>query len=123
MDKWDIFYEIIKAAATREPNKCIVYLPGTVDFSEFIRIDSLKYDIKDEIFKLVKNVFNINDDQIKDIDKDDFDNSITSFKGRNQNFSTSEKTRVVIYNDSVEIGSYTGIFYDYYVLRRNNEQQ
>jgi hypothetical protein len=123
MDKWDIFCNIIKAAATKEPNKCIVYLPGAVDFSNFIRIDSLKYDIKDEIFKLVKDVFKINDDQIKDIDKDNFDNSNTSFRGRNQNYSTSEKTRLVIYDDYVEIGSYTGKFYDYYVLRRNDEQQ
>jgi hypothetical protein len=123
MDKWDIFCKIIKAAATREPNKCIVYLPGAVNFSDFIRIDSLKHDIKDEMFKQVKDVFEIDDSQIKDIDKDDFDNSKTSFKGRNQNFSTSEKTRLVIYDDYVEIGSYTGMFYDYYVLRRNNGQQ
>jgi hypothetical protein len=121
MDKWDIFCKIIKAAATKEPNKCIVYLPGTVEFSDFIRIDSLKYDIKDEIFKLVKDVFKIDDSQIKDIDKDDFDNSKTSFKGRNPNSSTSEKTRLVIYDDYVEIGSYTGTFYDYYVLRKKEE--
>jgi hypothetical protein len=120
MGKWDIFCEIIKAAATRQPNKCIVYLPGAVEFSDFIRIDSLKYDIKDEISKLVKDIFKIDDSQIKDIDKDNFDNSITSFKGRNQNSSTSEKTRTVIYDDYVEIGSYTGRFYDYYVLRKNN---
>ena len=121
MDKWEIFNKVIRAAATKEPNKCIIYLPGVVDFSNFIRVDSLKYDIKDEIFKMVKDIFRINDSQIMDVDKDDFDNSKTSFKGRNPNSSTSEKTRLVIFDDSVEIGSYTGKYYDYYVLRRNNE--
>ena len=121
MDKWDIFYKIIKMAATQNPNKCVVYLPGTVDFSNFIRIDSLNYDIRNDVFKLVKEIYNIDDNQIMDIDNDNFESSKTSFKGRNQNSSTSEKTRLVIFDDFVEIGSYTGKFYDYYVLRRNNE--
>jgi len=121
MDKWNVFSEIIKVAVTKEPNKCIVFLPGAVNFSDFIRIDSLNYDIKDEVFNKVKELFNIDDNQIKDIEKDNFDNSINSFTGKNKNSSTSEKTRIVIYDDSVEIGSYTGKFYEYYVLRRNNE--
>jgi len=121
MDRWDVFSEIIKVAVTKEPNKCIVFLPGAVNFSDFIRIDSLNYDIKDEVFNKVKELFNIDDNQIKDIEKDNFDNSINSFTGKNKNSSTSEKTRIVIYDDSVEIGSYTGKFYEYYVLRRNNE--
>lgn len=122
MDKWDIFCKIIKATATKEPNKCVMYLPCSVNFSKFIRIDSLNYDVKDEILKLVMEIFDISDCQIKDIDEDNFDNSKTSFKGRNKNSSTSEKTRLIIFDDSVEVGSYTGKYYDYYVLRRNNEQ-
>jgi hypothetical protein len=122
MDKWEILCKIIKASATEKPNKCIIYLPGEKEFTDFIRIDSLNYDIKSEIVKIVKSIFNINDNQIKDIDKDDFDNPRISFKGKNKNSSTSEKTRLVIFDDAVEIGSYTGKFYDYYVLRKNNEQ-
>jgi hypothetical protein len=122
MDKWEIFFKIIKAAATKEPNKCVVYLPGQVEFPKFIRVDSLKYDIKDEMVKEIKQLFNIPDNQIKDIDKDDFDGSKTSFKGQIKNSSTSEKTRLVIFDNYVEIGSYTGKFYDYYVLRKNDEQ-
>jgi hypothetical protein len=118
MDRWDVFSEIIKVAATKEPNKCIVFLPGAVNFSDFIRIDSLNYDIKNEVFRKVKELFNIDENQIKDIEKDDFDNSKTSFSGRNKNSSNSEKTRIVIFDDLVEIGSYTGKFYEYYVLRR-----
>jgi hypothetical protein len=120
MDKWDIFNKIIKAAATKKLNKCVVFLPGETEFSDFIRVDSLNYDIKDSILKEIKNIFNIKDDQIKDIDKDNFDNSKTSFKGRNLNSSTSEKTRLVIFDGSIEIGSYTGKYYDYCVLRENN---
>jgi hypothetical protein len=121
MDKWSIFCEIIKVTATERSNKCIVFLPGKVEFTDFIRIDSLKYDIKDEVVKAAKEVFNINDSQIKDVEKDDFDNSKTSFRGRNPNSSTSEKTRIVIFDDSIEIGSYNGKFYNYCVLRKNNE--
>jgi predicted phosphoribosyltransferase len=122
MDKWDIFCKIVKNAATKKPNRCIIYLPGENEFSDFIRIDSLNYDIKVEIAEAVKKMFNINADQINDIDKDNFDNTKFSFKGRNPNSSISEKTRVIIFDDSVEIGSYTGKFYDYCVLRKNNEQ-
>jgi hypothetical protein len=122
MDKWDILYKVIKVSATENPNKCIIYLPGEKEFSDFIRIDSLNYDIKSKTVKTVKDIFNINENQIMDIDKDNFDNSIISFKGKNRNSSTSEKTRLIIFDDSVEIGSYTGKFYDYYVLRKNNEQ-
>ncbi|GBU27050.1 hypothetical protein R84B8_00571 [Treponema sp. R8-4-B8] len=121
MDKWEIFSGIFRVTATNEPNKCIIYLPGKEEFSDFIRIDSLNFDIKNEVFEKVKEIFKIENNQIKDIEKDDFDNSRTSFRGRNKNSSTSEKTRIVIFDDSVEIGSYTGKFYDYYVLRRNNE--
>jgi len=121
MDKWDVFSEIIKVVARDEPNKCIVFLPGSNKDSNIFRIDSLNFDVRNEVFEKVKELFNINNSQIKDIEKDDFDNSKTSFKGRNKNSSVSEKTRIVIYDDSIEIGSYTGKFYDYYVLRRNNE--
>jgi hypothetical protein len=121
MDKWSVFGEIIKATVTDKSNKCILFLPGKTEFNNFIRIDSLKYDIKDEVVKVAKEVFNINDSQIKDVEKDDFDNSKNSFRGRNPNSSTSEKTRIVIYDDSVEIGSYNGTFYDYCVLRKTNE--
>jgi hypothetical protein len=122
MDKWEVFREIIKAAATKKPNKCVIFLPGETEFSDFIRLDSLNYDIKDSVLEKVKYLFKIDDSQIKDIDKDDFDSPANSFKGRNKNSSTSEKTRVVIYDDSIEIGSYTGEFYDYCVLRWNNEK-
>jgi archaellum biogenesis ATPase FlaH len=119
MDKRDILYKVIKVSATEKPNKCVIYLPGEKEFSDFIRMDSLNYDIKSEIIKTVKDIFNINENQIMDIDKD---NSSISFKGKNRNSSTSEKTRLIIFDDSVEIGSYTGKFYDYCVLRKNNEQ-
>ncbi|GHV88284.1 hypothetical protein AGMMS50267_06440 [Spirochaetia bacterium] len=80
---------------------------------DFFRIDVFQNDLREKIKGVLKGEINV--DKISDINGTDFDQS-RSFKGKNPNKNTDEKMRIIVFSNHLEIGVYTGDFYEYEVL-------
>ncbi|GHU46493.1 hypothetical protein FACS1894200_00130 [Spirochaetia bacterium] len=102
---------LIKEAPTEEYGKFITYSGLHLD-GHFIRIDVIgDKEYRKEIKERLKDSF--------DIECKDGPGMGWSRKFRNKNSNTNEKMRIVVFPDQVEIGIYTGKYYDCEVICEN----